>query len=816
MTTETRLLHFNTVDASLFVWSKLWSLQSLQEHYVSFNIFDVLILVDGNPIVWLFTTKEGEVKSRSKKNRSTERITHLWGERHVYIEEKALPFNAMMLNDVHTGKCMELLQRFQTSDILDKININKHDTHKTPSLLKVEKVEDFTAFMQREERLKIFLSPPASSSNSVVSDSNQRYLKVECVQGNIGLDNVKCFLLADSSLSGYAMPPSLSSSTTSSYKELPCRNKSVIALVREFCERLVKILSRGAEDSLRIRKFSMIILLQNFTNTNASASGPTIWLHHVSEIIFYDCNLSRDPSSGRTNPHLAGSVMSNVSSISNFSKSRKQPFSRCLGDFCGYQLQQDDRSNTSSRNDHLSHVDSILEMIFDDGDIHRESHRAIQRHKRTNDSSFDIANDSDQLKLPRASSDDDQDTDNIPQPVDAGEDMIRSQSDSSLLSKSRQLLKHKHHRDRRNKIVYKTICVTREEMAELSRIDQQLMTLFQPVNFDEIIQLRKSIEEVWPLDIARYYYNVLKDQSPSHFNRSDVSEATTLASFGSVGKLPSVLQRQLQLLQQSRSDDSESAAGGVEENKWFSHYFSSVEVCESCYLVYQQLEIYRNSRNNKLLREKIIQREAVLSEEERKLKDQEIERKIFAQRKLMTKLSLPAKHFSSEVQSNQNVSQPIVKRRAKVGQPRLSSNALTFHHIMRKSAVPIPTPATSLATVDEEEVENRKDEISLKFEEMRRLKEAREESKYTFQPTILTPLPTQSKKVSTKDYTADHLLHSWHRDMNRLRSLIHRDGPIKSKTLTDVTDENERGDDEEEDEGEDNSDELGWNPFVLK
>lgn len=655
----------------------------------------------------------------------------------------------------------------------------------------------------------------------MVNDSNQRYLKVECLQGKIGLDNVKCFLLADSSLSGYAMPPSSSSSssTPSSYKELPCRNKSVIALVREFCESLVKMLSRGAEDSLRIRKFSMIILLQNFSNTNASASGPAIWLHHISEILFYECDLSRDQSSsGRTNPsHLAGSVMSNVSSISNFSKSRKQPFSRCLGDFCGYQLHQDDRNNASSRNDHLSRVDSILEMIFDDGDIHRESHRAIQRHKRTNNSSFDVVIDSDQMKLPRASSEDDQDTDNISaQPIDAGEDIVRSQSDSSLLSKSRQQLKPKHHRDRRKKIVYKTICVTREEMAELSRIDQRLMTLFQPVNFDEIIQLRKSIEDVWPLDIARYYYNVLKDQSPSHFNRSDVSEATTLTSFGSVGKLPSVLQRQLQLLQQSRSDDSECGASGVEENKWFSHYFSSVEVCESCYLVYQQLEIYRNSRNNKLLREKIIQREAVLSEEERKLKDQEIERKIFAQRKLMSKLSLPAKHSPSEVQSSQNLPLPTLKRRAK-GQPRLSSNALTFHHIMRKSAVPIPTPAASLATVDEEEVEIKKDEISLKFEEMRRMKEAREESRYTFQPTILTPLPAQSKKVSTKDYTADHLLHSWHRDMNRLRSLIHRDGPIKSKTLTDVTGENQSGNDEDDDdEGEDNSDELGWNPFVLK
>jgi len=131
----------------------------------------------------------------------------------------------MVLNDLHAGKCGELLQHFQTSGTLDRINVNKHDAHKNQSLLKVDNVEDFTAFLQREERLKIFLSPPASFLSSVVNDSNQRYLKVECLQGKIGLDNVKCFLLADSSLSGYAMPPSSSSSssTTSSYKELPCR-----------------------------------------------------------------------------------------------------------------------------------------------------------------------------------------------------------------------------------------------------------------------------------------------------------------------------------------------------------------------------------------------------------------------------------------------------------------------------------------------------------------------------------------------------------------------------------------------------------------
>lgn len=68
----------------------------------------------------------------------------------------------MVLNDLHAGKCGELLQHFQTSGTLDRINVNKHDAHKNQSLLKVDNVEDFTAFLQREERLKIFLSPPAS------------------------------------------------------------------------------------------------------------------------------------------------------------------------------------------------------------------------------------------------------------------------------------------------------------------------------------------------------------------------------------------------------------------------------------------------------------------------------------------------------------------------------------------------------------------------------------------------------------------------------------------------------------------------------
>ncbi|RYG98519.1 hypothetical protein EON65_51335 [archaeon] len=53
------------VDASLFVWNLLWTPQ--RGHFHKLHILDTFVLQGGTLKMWLFTTKEGDVKSKGKK-----------------------------------------------------------------------------------------------------------------------------------------------------------------------------------------------------------------------------------------------------------------------------------------------------------------------------------------------------------------------------------------------------------------------------------------------------------------------------------------------------------------------------------------------------------------------------------------------------------------------------------------------------------------------------------------------------------------------------------------------------------------------------
>lgn len=55
----------SSIDASLFLWNLLWSPNKSTHNEV--DLLDTIILQNGVMTSWLFTTKEGEVKSKAKK-----------------------------------------------------------------------------------------------------------------------------------------------------------------------------------------------------------------------------------------------------------------------------------------------------------------------------------------------------------------------------------------------------------------------------------------------------------------------------------------------------------------------------------------------------------------------------------------------------------------------------------------------------------------------------------------------------------------------------------------------------------------------------
>jgi hypothetical protein len=314
-----------------------------------------------------------------------------------------------------------------------------------------------------------------------------------------------------------------------------------------------------------------------------------------------------------------------------------------------------------------------------------------------------------------------------------------------------------------------------------------------------------------------------------------------------VGKLPSILQgRTTNRNDQSSANELEGIA--VEENRWFSNHFSQVEVCENCYLVYLELERHRQQISSQSKRE---DPEKELSEEERRQRDRALENKIFEQRKLMTKLSrsksLPTK--LEPLARNDAILRKPGKAKPRNLVPKCAlaplpwnlndqsqrdayyenhSNAIVKHVLNKVPILP------EMSHHDQESTAS-------KWEQL--LKQKPKPAETDGQTAAAGSSSSNKNKpaINTKNYTADRLLHSWHRDMNRLRNIIHGGGkaapddkadheaPISfpnrewpsnaaSMNRTDSIPEL-AGEDEEDEEKDDDDDEeqgqLGWNPFVL-
>lgn len=309
-----------------------------------------------------------------------------------------------------------------------------------------------------------------------------------------------------------------------------------------------------------------------------------------------------------------------------------------------------------------------------------------------------------------------------------------------------------------------------------------------------------------------------------------------------VGKLPSILQgRAANRTDQSSNDEVEGIA--VEENRWFSNHFSQVEVCENCYVVYLELERHRQQ----ISQSKREDPEKELSQEERRNRDRVLENKIFEQRKLMTKLSrsktLPTKlepiarngPILRKPEKAEAKPRNLVPKCALVPLPwNLSdqnqreayyenhSNAIVKHVLNKVPALP------EMSHHDQESTESEWKELLL-----HKPRPAEPDSQ-TVAAGSSNSLSKNKPVINTKNYTADRLLHSWHRDMNRLRNIIHGGGKaapdneghievpisLSSKEWPSNGVSMNRTDSIPELAGEDEEDEeeqgqLGWNPFVL-
>jgi hypothetical protein len=944
------------LDATLYALAKLWTPHSTSSNsYNYFTILDTLVLDGKNVVSWFFTTKDGEVKNRSSRNRT-------------YPEISAKLFS----DENSSSDCLSGHSRFIDTFISGSLLPSKEFPDKSKHFTKLNKFADFQRQLENEKSAKIILSRPPRLQNE------EKYLKIVCVNGKIAIQNLKCFLLVDSSIKGYAVAPSEGNQSKKNerlqlpFKEVPCRNKIILEIAKDYSSRLLRILEFNALTGLKrkIQKIAFHVLLEDLSKELHSSSGATssapnfqLWLHSFEEIQFESSLFPIDDT-------LAACSEGNLSAISSFtsSASKKKINSnqvfQCPGDFCCYhpidQASFLKNSSSAPRRTAAMNTANIMEMIFEDIDIKTESQNAIRRHKRDENEGYEDDDlkegeeerqeqveeegaDGDEMNHHQRSTSDDMSQDPehsvTSQSISTQKKSIKSKSSSIILAKNEKKLK----------ILFKSISLAREEMVKLEALEKKISHLFQPVNYQEVLEIKNVLLEIWPIEIAKYWFmegkhhfieTRSKHQQPqsissgslfsqhsfqsrrhrsmSSDNLSISSNPSTVSSVVSqIGKLPSLLQEKMNLLnefhdkfdeslltkpytaqpgQNNNHSDDTPVADDISDNKWFAIYYSQVHVCENCYQIYLQLDKNRDHRNLKLKRNKIQEQDSIMTAEEKLEKDREIEKKIFQQRKLMSKLS-KSKSAPSSLQQQNSISSGIaslpqnssIKGKSKskkslprggllppmpwqLAQPSLST--LSTHqeddnysqqshqqqqaiqeayfqnsssiakHMMNRNPVPIPNRP------HESEDEKRKAEIA--FEEMRRNLEKSQE--YSFKPMIIEKKEVKPT-VKAKDYNPEHLLHEWHRDMKRLRSLIHEkkssaataagddsvDQPpvsslaeIAKKPLlgagsslssshllgrdlskTSIHEEEEEDDDQQLDDDEEVGESLGWNPYQI-
>jgi hypothetical protein len=1005
------------LDASLFVLSRLWTPHAASNNsYQHLNILDTVVIDGTSIIAWLFTTKDGEVKSRASKNRSRQEITA-----RLFADPNA------------TSDCILGQTRYIDAFISGSIPRSSGKSSSFNSQFKkIRSVTDFEDVYAREGMTKLILARPSKLQEE------EKYLKIVCQNGKLGIQNLKCFLMVDSAIKGYAVPPSDQNQLAGTkkrmeipYKEVSCRNKIILDLAKDFTNRFLKILesnnNNNSSSSLgmnkrKIQKLSFLVLLEDLSKDPLSASINSqnaiqntfqFWFHSVEEITFES---SLFPL-GEALPFQSQASQSSLHSDMSLSKiSSNKMFLNlqfhCTGDFCEYHPIHENQTflknrggagggtALSSPRKTSTQTMNILDLIFEDVDIKTESHKAIKRHKRDDsfqfrdesDNAYDNEQDeeeaTDQTNNDRNESngtDEQQDGEGVDKTGDENNNdddhsLNASTDRQSMNSMSQQKKPKKYQKpqdllsQKKYQILNKSISLAREEMSKFELIEKKISHLFQPVNFEEVLEIRNVIQEIWPQEIAKYWFHegklkfIEKNQNKSIYsvnagssssaalsllggssalnpvmmrNKSDLS-TSSLASLnsslssslgGKQKRLPSVLKEKMNLLNEFHQSFDESletkpftalpggeennkhnnshssfsgksGADSISENKWFAVQFSQAQVCEHCYNIYQQLEKHRILRNEKLKKNKILLLDSQLNSEEKKLRDRKLEKKIFEQRKSISKLakskSAPSSlqqeqsnHHSQQHGNNQKKSMRRSSRgllpplpwnlAAKSTDPEnqqqldLEMNEQYFQsssgiskHIMNRNPVPIPSKP-----YESEEEEKRK--ANALFEEMRRNYENSLQNNFSFKPTINEPLKPVKPGIAIKDYNPEHLLHEWHRDMKRLRTIIHEkkagNNPLSglseianqplgagggrnekenlpsasfnssgefggfapsslernlSKLSIKEEDENEddeegmfgagrgQGHDDEQEEEEMVGEQLGWNPFVLK
>eukprot|EP01039_Chlorochromonas_danica_P006686 gene6686-7392_t len=780
------------MTAAHFVWSHLWSPHST--HYHEVDLLDTILLEGGAVTGWLFTNREGEVRSKARRR---------WNESSV-VDRLTAPNNSLcgfLSNGDHAGwkvvKDERLVRNLFASGGPRVALLAYGHLAGAPltSLLRV----DYEIVFRTSTGVRTPFAMPAAEP---VSSSHSRMeAAAGAGGGDMGKPRIRCWTLCDEVAVGRSLQPAghgKENSSEQSLEELKavlpshqviCRNAPLVKNAKDSILRLVKIVE--AESGQRVGQLSAIYLLQD-SNGAGEEAGMRLWLHHVDKVSLLQGHRGQGAVMMSASA-LISSAASAASSIASFAAANQsvaqlllKPSLQCAGDFCSYLT-----NNEEGRAASPSHEDDLF-------DIKTESLRAIQRHRRLRlassnaDGEGGAAVEEEEEEQQQVYSMQPAVLRSNQQPSDNSSAASLAGGSSSLLSQEglARLVPRKEF-----SVLNKSIANAREEMVAVERIETDFNSNCSvgegKDESSRLLEMKERLAAVWPPNIARWWLAAgrflrrvrgvrlgrvaaVTSRAPPSTNLANTAQVLRLTS----SSAPAAVGRKPQTLAPLASSAAEVSAGmqsgdaQSEETKWFVFHHAASHVCEACYLVYRELDKHRNSRLRAIAKQTSA---AAASSSSSREEDREIERRIFSQRRACTHLSRP------KVTSNSSSSSSM-----------LPSNSVGFKKkkVRVRDLPPLPANSSSMPSLAVEEQQPRLVQHLLRrpiksytadsttSEESAALAHAWRQA--TEPPPQLVPVrhtrPSQaeeeSKKVNVDGYTAERLLHPWQRDFQKMKKMI--------------------------------------------
>lgn len=831
-------------EARDFTWNHLWHAEA--QSFLSCQILDAVhVAQTGELKKWLFTTRDGEVKSKSSKNRTI----------HNLLKALRCPVDRCEAR-FHGFYCTEAGQ--------DWYQINGH--------------EHLQSLLEAHASPMIIVPHPHVDGNGV------KFLEIVCERDEkkaILEPKMKFYWLSHGSAAGKVKERHQRKDGSEFWpkERLQCRNNALNDEARRFALGMLSHLeNRG---NFRILRATFVVHINETISLAPSAEGSTnssfrIALHHARHLEFEGAQhqtrqKSDMVSTGEFSTKLSshGFLARQASLSSVVSSTYIKPWTFCDGVFCNYSVSDADSKPGFS-----------LDVDFEEGDIIAESQRAIARHRAEGaESSSSVPNSAESSSRRRSNSDltelagDDGTLSNVgsfhPSKIPPNLIDTATQQSQALPVKT-------------NRILYKNLILVRDEIRRLELVDREHQNddagHDTSEKLDSIYSMREAMKEIWPLPLIRWWFaqgqfyvshvrggvgrlpasinpetyladslantvaqtlqqqqnkhsNISGDKSAADDNLSSTSQSKPLSTVSlnpyssAHPSIPFSDKANAQLNDVSDYPDRRTLLNNPEDVKWFSLHHSHVTVCTNCYLVYCKLEKFRRQKHERMRESKLQDQRKqqrasgvagglsdaeyqALSPEAQREHDRELERRIFAQRKAVYKLS-QAKVRTDDGQLPPRPQLKGVHRRGGGGPPRNALPPLpwrlseahererylapaansTAEKLLQKQ--PMRSHSASLLEsggmgsissigsfggLSGSVVDSSSYSQSLAKNEEWDAMVQQAQQKSRLQPLTHKPVtnitPQHSLKVAVDQYTAEHLLHPWQRDLKRLKDAL--------------------------------------------